>query len=99
MLRKFYLDRVLQNRIFKNKIFDKEESANEILLKSKRIEAYDKKIKNVFLNKRSFLCKSLVGRRIFVHNGREIVSLKILPSMLGFKVGEFFFNKKVRNIK
>lgn len=95
MLRTIYLDRVLKNRIFTNKILEKEENTED-LLKSKRISSYDKKIKNVFLNKRSILCKSMVGRRIFVHSGREIVSLKILPSMLGFKVGEFFFNKKVR---
>jgi ribosomal protein S19 len=98
MLRGIYLDRVLKNRIFKNKVFEKEESTEDFL-KAKRINSYDKKIKNVFLNKRSVLCKSLVGRRIFVHSGKEIVSLKILPSMLGFKVGEFFFNKKIRNVK
>lgn len=98
MLRKIFIDRVLKNRIFKTNFVEKEDF-NDSLTKSKKILSYDKKIKTVFLNKKSIIPNNLIGRRIFVHSGKEIVSLKILPSMLGFKVGEFFFNKKIRNTK
>jgi ribosomal protein S19 len=102
MLRKIYIDRILRNQIFSkksiknldSKFLKTAESKDVSSSKSKRMFSYDKKIKNDLFNKRSFLCKHLIGRRIYVHTGKEFVSLKIMPSMLGFKVGEFFYNVK-----
>jgi ribosomal protein S19 len=107
MLRKIYIDRILKNQIFSrnlitnvdSKFLKSLESKDVSLSKSKRMFSYDKKIKNDLFNKKSFLCKHLIGRRIYVHTGKEFVSLKITPSMLGFKVGEFFYNVKSKRTK
>jgi ribosomal protein S19 len=97
MLRKFYFDRILKNSIFRG-ISLSLIKENDSFSKLKKIETYNKSIKNVYLNKRSYLTKNLIGSRIFVHNGKEIVSLKILPSMVGFKIGEFFYTKKNKKL-
>lgn len=95
MIRNIQIDRVLKKRIFnsdflKNSIKD---------FKFKKINSYNKIIKNDYYQKNSLLTSNLIGQRIFVHNGREILSLKVVPSMVGFKIGEFFFNRKFNKQK
>lgn len=83
MFRRLYLDKQM-----KNFLFDRKSNLSE--LKLKNLKAYDKSIKNLFFSKDTVIPKSLVGYRIFVHNGKGIASLKITSGMLGFKLSEFF---------
>lgn len=83
MFRRLYLDKQM-----KNFLFDRKSNLSE--LKLKNLKAYDKSIKNLFFSKDTVIPKSLVGYRIFVHNGKGIASLKITSGMIGFKLSEFF---------
>lgn len=98
MIRKFYLDRNLRNQVMLDNFVNVDEKSLN-LLKNKKVISYEKSIKNLFFNKRSFLSNNLVGKRIFVHFGKEILSLKVMPNMVGYKIGEFFYNKKTRKLK
>jgi len=90
MIRNIQIDRVLKKRIFNG------DSLKSSLkdFKLKKINSYTKIIKNDYYQKNSLLTSNLIGQRIFVHNGKEILSLKVVPAMVGFKIGEFFFNRK-----
>jgi len=99
MIRGLYFDRILRRRLFKKNLnlkklifFNVKEDFSNI--KSKKLVSYNKKLNNSYISKSSLITKILVGERIFVHTGKEIISIKITPFMVGFKVGEFFFNKK-----
>lgn len=87
MFRRLFLDKQM-----KNFLFNKKTSITEVKLKN--LKSYDKSIKNLFFSKESVIPKSLVGYRIFVHNGRGIASLKITSGMVGFKLSEFFLYYK-----
>lgn len=100
MLRKIYLDRNLRNQIFGiNKKVNKFNENSLNLLKNKKIVSYKKIIKPLFFSGSSFLSNKLVGNRIFVHFGKEILSLKVMPNMVGYKIGEFFYDKKIKKLK
>jgi ribosomal protein S19 len=95
MVRGIFFDRVLSKKIFDIKNKKNLSVVDENLLKAKKLLSYNKKLKDFYLQKTSLVTKDLIGQRIFVHTGKEIVSLKITPPMVGYKVGEFFFVKKI----
>jgi ribosomal protein S19 len=93
MIRNIKIDRILYKKIFNPSLIN---SFKEF--KFKKLNSYNKSIQNDYYRKDSILTKGLVGQRIFVHNGKEIVSLKVIPGMASFKIGEFFFIKKTQNL-
>jgi ribosomal protein S19 len=94
MIRGVYFDRILRKKLFKKKLTFFNVKEDFLNIKSKKLVSYNKKLNNRYISKSSLIIKILVGERIFVHTGKEIISIKITPRMVGFKVGEFFFNKK-----
>jgi ribosomal protein S19 len=95
MIRGVYFDRILIKKLFKKSLdLNNFVSSSEIGIKSKKLVSYSKRLRNSYITKSSLITKVLVNERIFVHTGKEIISIKITPSMVGFKVGEFFFIKK-----
>lgn len=100
MKRSVYFDRLIFKRIFKNTsfadkfIFDKKE---EVSSKIKKLNYYDKQIKN-FFKKNSLITKNIIGERVYIYIGKEFLSLKITAGMVGYKFGEFFFLEKPKII-
>jgi ribosomal protein S19 len=97
MIRNIFFDRVLSKKIFSTKtVRNKSIFNNEMasLGQSKKLTSYNKKLKNNYIAKSSIVIKALIGERVFVHIGKEIISMKITPGMVDYKLGEFFFNKK-----
>lgn len=90
MIRNIQIDRVLKKRIFNSSAI----TSSLKDFKLKKITSFTKIIRNDYYQKNSLLTSNLIGQRIFCHNGKEILSLKVVPGMVGFKVGEFFFNRK-----
>nr|YP_009370813.1 ribosomal protein S19 [Pharyngomonas kirbyi]ARO47979.1 ribosomal protein S19 [Pharyngomonas kirbyi] len=73
-------------------------SKNLVLDREKIIK---KKInrEDLFLTRRSVITSNLVGLKIKVYNGKQLIQLKVKKSMIGHKVGEFAFTRKIYQYK
>lgn len=49
--------------------------------------------------RRSTILSSMVGSKIEIYNGKQFISLKISNSMVGHKLGEFSFTRKIYQYK
>lgn len=60
-----------------------------------RVEKKQKAGKQIRTHSRSLVVvPAMVGLTIYVHNGREFVQVKIMPEMLGHRLGEFALTRK-----
>ena len=50
------------------------------------------------LNKNSIILPYIVGQKISIYNGKNFIDLKITDKMVGFKLGNFVFTRKVGKI-
>lgn len=100
MLRNYFLDRHSYNEFFRKKVDNNLGKIESVNLKSnkvsKKLVSYTKDLQKNYFNKKTYLSKFLIAKRIYVHNGKEIVSLKVMPNMVGYKIGEFFYLKRSR---
>jgi len=87
MKRNLFLNKFLYKSLF----LKRREENRPLLINMKKQNSYNKELKFNFLDKNILVNKFLIGRRVFVHVGKEIRSLKILSTMVGYKLGEFFF--------
>lgn len=53
---------------------------------------------NLMLLRTDRIVKENIGKTYFVYNGLKRMPLYIRKNMLGFKVGEFIFSKKIKNM-
>lgn len=63
-----------------------------------------KKKKNDYLSKnlwtrRSVITKPMIDNNVKVHNGKQFISIKINKNMVGHKLGEFAFSRKIYQYK
>lgn len=49
--------------------------------------------------RRSVITSSMIDKNIEVYNGRQFISVKVSKSMLGHKLGEFSFTRKIYQYK
>lgn len=100
MLRNYFLDRHSYNEFFRKKVDSSVSKVETINVKankvSKKLNSYTKALQKNYFNKKTYLSRFLIAKRIYVHNGKEIVSLKVMPDMVGYKIGEFFYLKRSR---
>lgn len=52
------------------------------------------KKQNKIWSRRSMILPQFVGKQLSIHNGKTFLSVKILPEMVGQKVGEFANTRK-----
>ena len=64
----------------------------KFLSKCKEKEKIGKKIKTH--DRKMLIVPEMVGLTIHIHNGKEFVAIKIIPEMLGRKLGEFSMTRK-----
>nr|YP_011008016.1 ribosomal protein S19 [Cutleria multifida]WBP69882.1 ribosomal protein S19 [Cutleria multifida] len=57
-------------------------------------ELSSKKKKKLTWSRRSTIYPAAVGLKIHIHNGKEMISRKIKPEMVGHKLGEFVTTRK-----
>lgn len=69
--------------------FDKVE---RFLLKCRQKKEKSEKIKTH--SRETIIVPAMVGLTIYVHNGKEFVPVKIIPEMLGHRLGEFALTRK-----
>jgi ribosomal protein S19 len=53
---------------------------------------------NLMLLRTHRIIKENIGKTFFVYNGLKRMPLYIKKNMLGFKIGEFIFSKKIKNM-
>lgn len=53
---------------------------------------------NLMLLRTHRIVKENIGKTFFVYNGLKRMPLYIRKNMLGFKIGEFIFSKKIKNM-
>lgn len=49
--------------------------------------------------RRSVITPNMIDKNIEVHNGKQFISVKINSSMVGHKLGEFSFTRKIYQYK
>jgi small subunit ribosomal protein S19 len=61
---------------------------------------------NIIEKKNTLICSrnliitpNLIGLNLFVHNGKNLLKIKIIEDMIGHKFGEFSFTKKKFSFK
>jgi len=47
-----------------------------------------------FWSRRSVILPSLIGKQLFIHNGKTFITLKVTDQMIGHKLGEFASTRK-----
>jgi ribosomal protein S19 len=56
--------------------------------------------KNTLICSRNLIITpNLIGLNLFVHNGKNLLKIKIIEDMIGHKFGEFSFTKKKFSFK
>lgn len=50
-------------------------------------------------SRRSVITNKFINKTLEVHNGKQFVSIKITPDMIGHKLGEFAFTRKIYQYK
>lgn len=71
---------------------------NEICRADLISRVLNKSNNNLMLLRKHLICKANIGKTYFVYNGFKRVPLFIKKNMVGFKVGEFVFSKKIKNM-
>lgn len=54
---------------------------------------------NLMLLRKDEITKKHIGKTYYVYNGMQRMPIFIKKKMLGYKIGEFIFSKKIRNMK
>jgi small subunit ribosomal protein S19 len=45
-------------------------------------------------SRRSVILPNLLGKHVFIHNGKNFITLKVTDDMIGHKLGEFASTRK-----
>ena len=45
-------------------------------------------------SRRSIILPRFIGNHFMIHNGKNFISLKVTPEMVGHKIGEFAITRK-----
>jgi ribosomal protein S19 len=78
--KKFYIDYILKN----------------IALKFQKLSTEEKQQTILFVDSRaSTILRSMVGRKVGVHNGKDYIGFTIRDYMVGHKYGEYIQTRKV----
>lgn len=50
-------------------------------------------------NRRTVITKELIDKIVEIHNGRQFIKIKINSSMVGHRLGEFAFTRRIYQYK
>lgn len=76
----------------KRSLLRQSDKVERFLLKCRQKKEKGEKIKTH--SRETVIVPAMVGLTIYVHNGKEFVPVKIIPEMLGHRLGEFALTRK-----